>query len=1397
MQGQNIIELGFDIDKLTQEKKQVLDLFVDLFGKLQTYDGSKFNPLGGGGLADLKKSIADNAKAIADLQAGYVKFNEVITDNAKKQSESKKATEDLAAAEKGATSVVFAQTASYDNLIRKSVENQRAMKDLTQAQKDLEKAYQSGEISLEQYLSSSEGIKSQQLSLKTSTAEVNQSLSLMEKQTHSTTDSQLQLENRLASLKLTYSKLSGAERDSQAGNTLLSEIQETDAAVKNINYSVGQFQRNVGNYSGSFVKAFEVLKEQLASVKSQMGGLEAKGQTVVSNLTGGNPVGFDPNRFKGQVTSLAKTGGGTAFVAPEDAAAYQASAQKAQLLEGTLERLSIGFKTTRQESRAFQEAAVDLGLAVGLESDEFRVFDKAVGESQNAINDIKAATKFQASDAKLITGLANAASTLAGGFGAAQAAVSLFRGEDEDLQKQMAKFQQLLVLINGLQAVANGLQTESGGVQLLLSARTSLLNAAKATQLLITTRAVQIVAAETAATAVNAEVKEADVIATGEQAVAEEVATGAIAQNTEATVANAAANVAAKGATGGLTTAFIAGGIAALAIGAGVALALLTAKLIGYGEQTGLTIKQQEEMAEAMKAANQVIIEQTEFIKNLDSSTLRYYQNELTYSKAAGENKYRQYAIEKQITEEEKATAQQTIDALGANNKQQGELAGTIQLLNEKKKEAIRIERQLLAIPTKDLTGDQKDQITAAKANVEFYQKQADGIKGLYDAGDKARKDLQAANLKNTTLDIDLAKFTAEEERKLTLETVKLQIEAIKDKNSRTLSDDRSTLQQRLTAIRSNAQQEKKEAQANFDALDPNATVRETQIAQAQLSAAKIKADKNAAVQEFETKRAYNDRLLEARASANRNLLESDASIQAAISSDQQKELDTRLQSLQKEIDDRTKIIVEDYNLQLKLAKEHGKTQEEQDKLTSDRDKALVALTADTQKKIYETTISYADKKLKDVEEINKAANSSNSVDEQYEAQLSALNRSLLNNKISYDKYLRDKDRLDKDYTEKKDAAEVADDKASLDRLKKAEADQIQVKLDAAKIQLDAAKAGGDETEIKNAQAKYDALLSGKHKFDADINAANEKANKDEIKLENDKIERIRAAEEKLKQNKKEILVESYNLAKNLVDASYENEINRIQARIDLQDQQSNAEIAAIGRSTLSQRQQTEEAIILTAQQTARDKQAKKEQLDLKIKEAKFDRDVAVAEIAWNTAKAIMKDTAGVPFPLSLGVALSDAALGAIQAAIVLSKPIPTYAEGIGIPGKGQHPGGLAWVGEEYTPEEIKMPGRAPFIVDKPTLLDMPGGSSVTPLEMQDIIYDIGWGAIARGAAIVNSIVMDSGSEQIVGALEKHGARMERALRRSQRKMVNIIKINTDNNGLSQHYIDTKILGKR
>src|SRR5579872_5948065 len=349
------------------------------------------------GLADSQKSLVDlynvikgfKDTTITNLSSNTDKLVQAINGSVQataKAAQNYDALTQKIAQQTGAirdnANAITGSNQAYDQLIKQAVRNKLAQAELAQSTKEVRAAFEKGETTFEQYTASLESIKGAQQTLKISNQDITKGLNNLEKQAQSSGTSIDGLKAKLNLLTQAYDKLSQEERASESGSSLLTNIQETDEALKKLEADTGRFQRNVGNYSGAFGEAFNVLKEQLAAVKSQMGDIETKGKTVVNNLTGGNPLGFDPNRYKGQVTSLAGRGGAQINVAAEDAGTWQQLSNKAQFLENTVERLGAGFKTTRMESRAFQEAAVQLGLAVGQESEEFLVFDKAIGHTQ-------------------------------------------------------------------------------------------------------------------------------------------------------------------------------------------------------------------------------------------------------------------------------------------------------------------------------------------------------------------------------------------------------------------------------------------------------------------------------------------------------------------------------------------------------------------------------------------------------------------------------------------------------------------------------------------------------------------------------------------------------------------------------------------------------------------------------------------------------------------------------------------------------------------------------------------------------------------------------------------------------------------------------------------------------
>lgn len=144
-------------------------------------------------------------------------------------------------------------------------------------------------------------------------------------------------------------------------------------------------------------------------------------------------------------------------------------------------------------------------------------------------------------------------------------------------------------------------------------------------------------------------------------------------------------------------------------------------------------------------------------------------------------------------------------------------------------------------------------------------------------------------------------------------------------------------------------------------------------------------------------------------------------------------------------------------------------------------------------------------------------------------------------------------------------------------------------------------------------------------------------------------------------------------------------------------DNDHNKQMNAIEKSSMSEEDKE------TAMQTLNEETAKK-QLDLKRKQAKVDKAMAIFNIINATAEAVIK--AG-PNPIAM---IAMGALGAIQLGVVASQPVPAFAQGGLVTGATM---GLVGEGRGTTmsnPEVI-----APLDKLKSMLGDVGGGGTIIP----------------------------------------------------------------------------------
>ena len=136
----------------------------------------------------------------------------------------------------------------------------KAQKDMTATRKELNDAVRAGlpltQQQQQQLVNINSAMATNQAELKQLTAQekvYTAQIQIATQNDRKFGDSITELGAQLAQLKQEYRSLSAAQRESAEGKEMLKQIQELDEQVKQADYSMGDFQRNVGNYSSALL----------------------------------------------------------------------------------------------------------------------------------------------------------------------------------------------------------------------------------------------------------------------------------------------------------------------------------------------------------------------------------------------------------------------------------------------------------------------------------------------------------------------------------------------------------------------------------------------------------------------------------------------------------------------------------------------------------------------------------------------------------------------------------------------------------------------------------------------------------------------------------------------------------------------------------------------------------------------------------------------------------------------------------------------------------------------------------------------------------------------------------------------------------------------------------------
>ena len=207
----------------------------------------------------------------------------------------------------------------------------------------------------------------------------------------------------------------------------------------------------------------------------------------------------------------------------EQSNALEDEASRMEQARAAAENTAQAHVSLRQQIRALKEEMAD-AVANGIDeqSEAYKRMVNELGRLQDIQGDIQSQGSVLANDEATFAGILSGLNGVVGGFTAAQGAVALFAGENENLQKIMLKVQSLMSITMGLQQVAQTLNKDSAFSLITLNKAKEWWN-----NLLAVGRGEQI--ASTAATAADTTATIASTAATTANAAAEQ------ASNTEKT----------------------------------------------------------------------------------------------------------------------------------------------------------------------------------------------------------------------------------------------------------------------------------------------------------------------------------------------------------------------------------------------------------------------------------------------------------------------------------------------------------------------------------------------------------------------------------------------------------------------------------------------------------------------------------------------------------------------------------------------------------------------------------------------------------------------------------------------------------------------------------------------
>lgn len=240
-------------------------------------------------IRELREEIEKLKKSLSELTAGTKEFAEAQSRMSQAQEEVNQAMEISAKDEDAQVksmqelrAIIDENTGSFGFLVARMQELKAGI-DATNARiKQITKDYDEGRMAVDDYNQELQENLEELQKLRTEQGDVRSSLNASTKALLSAKGSYVEMSQTLGQLRNAYRQLSKEQREGAVGTEMLGQIKLLDAELKEVDASMGNFQRNVGGYE-------EALKQVLppqAGLIVDLGKLSVEGGGIPSLFTG-------------------------------------------------------------------------------------------------------------------------------------------------------------------------------------------------------------------------------------------------------------------------------------------------------------------------------------------------------------------------------------------------------------------------------------------------------------------------------------------------------------------------------------------------------------------------------------------------------------------------------------------------------------------------------------------------------------------------------------------------------------------------------------------------------------------------------------------------------------------------------------------------------------------------------------------------------------------------------------------------------------------------------------------------------------------------------------------------------------------------------------------------------